>query len=85
MYIILGFIGGSVGLALSILIRYSLAIPGAVVSNSIVYTSLVTFHGLIMLFFMVMPILIGGFGNILVPLYLGINDMFLCRINLLSL
>ena len=85
MYIISGLIGGSFGYCLSLIIRLELSLPGFLICSSLQYNSNITFHGLFMTFFMIMPILIGGFGNILLPLLLCSSDMIFPRLNALSL
>jgi len=85
VYILIGLIGGSIGFGLSILIRLELTLPGFNITSSLNYNSIITFHGIFMIFFMIMPILIGGFGNLLIPLLLGLNDMIFARLNALSL
>jgi len=48
------------------------------------YNSLVTNHGTIMIFWVAMPVLIAAFGNYLIPLMIGCDDMVFPRINRLS-
>jgi cytochrome c oxidase subunit 1 len=49
-----------------------------------VFNSYVTMHGTIMVFWVAMPILLGAFGNFLIPLMIGARDMAFPRLNLLS-
>jgi len=48
------------------------------------YTMLVTMHGTIMVFFVIIPILSGAFGNYLIPLMIGARDMAFPKLNMLS-
>ena len=80
-----GLIGGSIGFGLSIILRLELALPGFILCSSLQYNSNITFHGIFMTSSMIMPILIGGFGNILLPLMLCSSDMIFPRLNALSL
>lgn len=82
---LVGLIGGSIGWGLSVIIRIELGLPGFILCSSFSYNSVITFHGIFMIFFMIMPLLIGGFGNLIIPLMLCCSDMIFPRLNALSI
>ena len=52
--------------------------------NDDAYLSFFTMHASIMIFFVIIPTLVGAFGNFLIPLMIGARDMAFPRINMLS-
>ena len=71
------------GAALATMIRMELAFPGSPFfkGDSTKYLQTITAHGLIMIFFVVVPILFGGFANFLIPYHIGSKDVAYPRLN----
>ena len=85
MYMILAMVAALIGGGMSWYIRLELAEPGLqYITDTQFYNVLVTAHGFIMVFFVVMPAMIGGFGNWFVPLMIGAPDMAFPRMNNIS-
>jgi cytochrome c oxidase subunit 1 len=99
LYLIFAIVAGIIGGAISGVMRAELAEPGIQIltqgwplgAGSANFDEalhhwnvLITAHGLIMVFFMVMPAMIGGFGNWFVPLMIGAPDMAFPRMNNIS-
>jgi cytochrome c oxidase subunit I len=74
------FLGG----AFAVLIRLELLTPPGDLVQSETYNKLFTMHGIIMIFFFLLPSIPAVLGNFLVPMMLGARDLAFPRLNLLS-
>jgi cytochrome c oxidase subunit I+III len=68
----------------AVLMRTQLATANNTVLGPNVYDQLFTTHGLTMIFWFIIPMTTGAFGNYLIPLMLGARDMAFPRLNALS-
>jgi cytochrome c oxidase subunit 1 len=64
--------------------RFTAAAVGECTPNGHLWNVLITAHGILMMFFVVIPALFGGFGNYFMPLQIGAPDMAFPRMNNLS-
>ena len=88
-YMFTGMTMAMVAAFMAYVFRMQLAFPGSSVPGfGLVspgqYNALITNHGSIMVFWVAMPVLLAGFGNYLIPLMIGADDMVFPRINRLS-
>ena len=88
-YMFTGMAMALIGAFMAYVFRMQLAYPGSTVPlfghvSPVAYNALITNHGSIMIFWVAMPVLIAGFGNFLIPLMCGCDDMVFPRVNRLS-
>ena len=88
-YLLLGLLWALAGGLLAGAMRWQLAwpdtrVPGWGQVGPEAFNMMVTMHGTIMVFFVAMPILLGAFGNFLIPLMIGARDMVFPRLNMMS-
>ena len=58
--------------------------PGSGIITPEFYAQLLTMHGTVMIFFVIIPFAVGMFGNFCIPLMIGTDDMALPRLNMWS-
>jgi cytochrome c oxidase subunit 1 len=74
----------AVGGAFAVAIRLELVTPPGDLVQSETYNKLFTMHGVVMVFFFLIPAIPAVLGNFLIPLMIGARDLAFPRINLLS-
>jgi len=84
MYAVTALIFFLVGGLFALLVRTELWTPYERFVGAATYNQFFTMHATIMIFFVIIPMLAGAFGNYLVPLQIGARDMAFPRMNALS-
>ena len=86
-YLIFSSISGLFGTILATLIRLELAQPNSLIfaNKANAYHVVVGMHAIIMVFFLVTPVIFGGFGNYFLPIQVGARDVAYPRLNNFSL
>lgn len=100
LYLVVGGLTGFISVTFTVYMRLELMEPGVqymclegarliassaeCTPNGHLWNVLITGHGILMMFFVVIPALFGGFGNYFMPLHIGAPDMAFPRLNNLS-
>jgi len=74
----------AIGGLMAVLIRMELATPEGDLFQSDTYNRLFTMHGIMMIFFFLIPSIPAVLGNFLVPIMVGARDLAFPRLNLMS-
>jgi cytochrome c oxidase subunit I len=80
-FMVTGFIFYLIGGFMAEVMRTELASANPDVIDPNLYNAFLTNHGTIMIFFWIVPVAIGGFGNFLIPLMIGAQDMAFPKLN----
>ena len=74
----------TIAMLLGVLLRIELSSIGETVMDAQTYNALFTLHGVIMVFLFVIPAMPAIFGNFLLPIHIGAQDVFFPKLNLFS-
>lgn len=74
----------SVGVVLGLLMRLEMLSVGKTIVDAQTYNSFFTLHGVIMIFLFIVPGIPAAFGNFMLPLQIGAEDVAFPRLNLMS-
>ena len=74
----------AVGVVIGVLMRLELIAPGRTIMGAQAYNAMFTLHGVVMIFLFVIPGIPAAFGNILLPLQIGAEDVSFPRLNIFS-
>ncbi len=66
---------------LGLLIRTELMVIGETIMDADQYNALFTLHGVIMIFLFIIPAIPAIFGNFILPIQIGANDVFFPRLS----
>lgn len=81
LYFFVGIWSGFVGARLRMIVRTELGIVGGLLLDEHIYNCMVTAHAFLIIFFFIMPVAVGGFGNWLLPLIVNTLDIAFPRLN----
>jgi cytochrome c oxidase subunit 1 len=82
MYVVLFWF--SVAVVLGVLLRIELSSIGETVMEAQTYNAVFTLHGVVMVFLFAIPGMPAIFGNFLLPIHIGADDVFFPKLNLFS-